>query len=92
MDVEPIDSPSCENLANGQNLTWENLDFDALRFCLLLDSSVTGYTPFINGVSAYLHIRVYCLYCLYFFCREWTLCSLLDTSINHVFHQNVHLN
>jgi len=57
-DVEPIDSPTCENLANGQNLTWENLDFDDVRACLSADPT-TGYTPFIDGVCSYLHIHMY---------------------------------
>jgi len=61
--VEPINSssPICTNLANGQNLTWENLDFDQLRACLSSDPS-SGYTPFIDGVCSYFTHTVYIIF------------------------------
>jgi len=60
--VEPIDSPACADLANGQNLTWENLDFTELRSCLLDDSDVTNYTLFVDGVCMCKHMFAHAMF------------------------------
>ena len=47
--VVPVDIPTCERLAGGQNLTWGNLIIDHLRACLFAGVP-EQYTPFIDGV------------------------------------------